>query len=775
MSEKIPTNSKGTEGEDPTLSERNDEEINKINWETGKTKSEEAEEQGNAMDYLIKETEKNGKEFVQSGAELDEKKLEEEWEKRQVKFEEQSSKTEDSSETTPINEGEATTTERSDENKEEDVLRPLNDARRIYAEEYIKIIGVESGKYNRMKKIRAALGLRTEPEETPELKIKKENYLKEIRNSRNKMYDEAEKEVNEKKIPEKKKTELLEEKMREIAKATIVLEANYLYNQKKDLELEAKGEDGKKEKMMKFAGKVIEGYRKMPLSKKLLISAGLLTGGLAAGFAGGATGAALGAGVISLKTLQKTLGGAATAVGLEGLIKRRQEKRDEKETIKLVNGLMDNIKNSDARLDEKLFELEGGKGKQKFKRYAVAGLAGAFVGSGLAGKAFMGLIPDSAREWATTKLGGVIDWAGDKSGPESGIGIQSVEPGATETIDIKVPGEESIVDFDNNANTEFSFESEVDGKEVITDAQAKLGEYTVEKGDNLWDILRESMPEIKELEGKGMKRNVIANLIKEIEGNPKEYGIESGKVGSLKVGDKINMDKIHELLKNSTIKGEGLIDHAEGLSSETIERIEGWKPDTEIPKIKVIPDQTHEYVSQTPEYLEVKTNIDKTLADVYKTQADLAEAKIQLGTMGNAADDFHANNPESHEEWANLTHDADQQGDIVKGMESKLAEAQKLLEETKTNLKNTLTEALKVNNYPKIVEVNLSLARIAEDPVSNFTSAVNAAEYIDDNSKKLGLLNSILKESMDYEKTEFTNFRDYLLKKIGMVRANVTN
>jgi hypothetical protein len=213
-------------------------------------------------------------------------------------------------------------------------------------------------------------------------------YLEALKDQRVKMYEEAVREIEKLGLAEKEANQEFKKKLEEIIRESIVREANRLCELKSFLRLETKGALSKIEKIKNFVGKVIERYRRMPLSKKLMISGGLFAGGVVAGAAGGATGAALATGLVAGRWFQRSLAGAATAVGLEGLIKRSQEKQAEKKTlIELADQLEESIKNNDKKLDEKLFQLERSKKKQKFWRYTLAGTAGALIGSGLVGRA----------------------------------------------------------------------------------------------------------------------------------------------------------------------------------------------------------------------------------------------------------------------------------------------------------------------------------------------------------------------------------------------------
>jgi hypothetical protein len=99
-------------------------------------------------------------------------------------------------------------------------------------------------------------------------------------------------------------------------------------------------------------------------------------------------------------------------------------------------------------------------------------------------------------------------------------------------------------------------------------------------GDNLHNIIG-GIKELNELDG-GRKENAIANIIAHINKNPVPYGIASGDVDHLAVGDHINMAKIHKALADIKINGESVVEHAKRLTPEQIERIEEFRPENDV-------------------------------------------------------------------------------------------------------------------------------------------------------------------------------------------------
>jgi len=453
------------------------------------------------------------------------------------------------------------------ENKaEQDLERKLATTRTEYAKTCREHFDKQSEKYTKTDKLRIKLNLppKNEQPEKDSLEIKeaKKKYLEAIHSQRKEMREKAKTEIELLDLNDKEKNKLLEKKFQDIAKITVAKEAILLNDEKKELKLEEKEGEDKATKMLKYAGKVVEKYQKMPLKKKLAISALLLGGGLAAASIGGATGIALATGIVSGKWLQRALSGSATAIGLEGLMKKSQEKKASKEvTSELGDKLEESLKNNDEKLDKKLFELEGEKQKQKYWRYALAGSAGVLIGSGLVGKALSGIMPDEWGNWIKNKFN-----FGDKT-PE-------VTP-ISDTAEVTPPLQETIV-------APISDTAEVTPPLQETIVAPKLEAYSIKSGDRLWDVLKTKVPKIDNLERLGMKDNTVANLIETIKDDPEAYGITSGNIDNLNIGDKIDMERIQDLLENEEIKGESLIEHAQGLDKTTLEEIENYQLKSEI-------------------------------------------------------------------------------------------------------------------------------------------------------------------------------------------------
>ena len=111
----------------------------------------------------------------------------------------------------------------------------------------------------------------------------------------------------------------------------------------------------------------------------------------------------------------------------------------------------------------------------------------------------------------------------------------------------------------------------------VAPAGAVMPEYSVKSGDNLYKIIRENFPEIKGLDA-GKQENAIENILAKMSKDPASFGIKGGNINALKTSDIINLQKIQEIIETHQVKGEGIIERAQGLSAETVERIKGYVP-----------------------------------------------------------------------------------------------------------------------------------------------------------------------------------------------------
>jgi len=167
-------------------------------------------------------------------------------------------------------------------------------------------------------------------------------------------------------------------------------------------------------------------------------------------------------------------------------------------------------------------------------------------------------------------------------------------------------------------------EQTTEAAQTVAPEAAALPEYAVEKGDNLYKILRANFSGIGELDG-GKQTNAIENILKEIRKNPAEYGISSGDADSLATGDKINIQKIAEILSEKKIGGEGIMEHAQNLSEETVKNIESYvPPPQELGELEEIPPETE----PTPQH------IRENWADI--TPEKLEQMKQEYDAPGNA-------------------------------------------------------------------------------------------------------------------------------------------
>ena len=302
-------------------------------------------------------------------------------------------------------------------------------------------------------------------------------------------------------------------KKQEILKETIAKEANALHEAKNSAEIDEKG-NSKKEKIKETAKGVAEWYRSLPLKYKLGISATLLGASAVAGGIGGVAGTALATGAFAGSRIQTGLAGAGAAVGLEGLMKRGQERKAEKEVQeKIASKLEEKLKKSDGEIENKLFELEGKKKGERYKRYVLAGTMGALIGTGAVGKAigsigeWFGIGTDEVSEKTTAEAGNATNETVEGRQWQAAVGPEVAEK-ATEEFVVEI--------------------SEGDSVWSVTEDQ--LEERFGERFDNL---------------NEAQKTHLIDNIKDKIAADPEKFGFEIGQdIDNLQPGDKIDLSSV---------------------------------------------------------------------------------------------------------------------------------------------------------------------------------------------------------------------------------------
>lgn len=181
-----------------------------------------------------------------------------------------------------------------------------------------------------------------------------------------------------------------------------VAEAAKMQDEKADETMLERVKDSKISQMIYGA---VEKYRKLPFSQKILISAGLIGGAVVAGVAGGTAGLVIGGGVGIAKLTQRLLGGAGTAVGLEAMMQKSQQKwmtkegwgRNRKEYVaNEIHRLRAGVRVGEVKaeslegvaglleVEKALEERKELEDKLEKRRTVLAGIGGVAVGSGAA-------------------------------------------------------------------------------------------------------------------------------------------------------------------------------------------------------------------------------------------------------------------------------------------------------------------------------------------------------------------------------------------------------
>ena len=216
-------------------------------------------------------------------------------------------------------------------------------------------------------------------------------------------------EIIKKEVLKGKDAKTVEKELRKAASMDLMAEFKQSYDAKTKILAEEKAEN--KPWILKKLQSVGEWYNQRSFKEKLLIS-GILMGGAAASLAiGGGAGTALGVLIGAGKLGQRILSGSAYFVGLEGFLKKSQEKtlanesilshinfeKSLKESLAKVKlnksqGLVKFLQAHDLVLEEKLSSVTKNiekRAKQlENRRYLIAGSAGVLVASGVTAAAF---------------------------------------------------------------------------------------------------------------------------------------------------------------------------------------------------------------------------------------------------------------------------------------------------------------------------------------------------------------------------------------------------
>lgn len=348
--------------------------------------------------------------------------------------------------------------------------------------------------------------------------------------------------------PEQTKQEL-QKRAQDILKETLVSEAIELNDLEQNLRLEQRGAFGRGfEKAWKSVLGVSEKYQKMPLKKKIMIAGGLMAAGATAGLAGGIFAGAIGGGVIAARWTQRVLSGVGLFRGIEGITKRSQEKRTEKDITKEFSGedLIQILSNGDEALNHRLFELNKQRDKDRVRRNLLAA-GGAIVG---------GLAITQLCGWATGRVKNIFGWGGSAAEaatlPEhkgATISHETAPAPATEAP----PVETGLPAPPENFSATYEVSQ---GGAVWNGLEEKLGERY---GTNFKDL------------SKGQKDYIIDKWKDYVGAHKEEFGLKD--INKIKAGDKIDFSKIFDNSEGMT----KTFEEAGKLSPKQIEDIEKYR------------------------------------------------------------------------------------------------------------------------------------------------------------------------------------------------------
>jgi hypothetical protein len=131
------------------------------------------------------------------------------------------------------------------------------------------------------------------------------------------------------------------------------------------------------------------------------------------------------------------------------------------------------------------------------------------------------------------------------------------------------------------------------------DSPFEHAEVTVRAGDTMYKILAEEFNISDHVPAVGGQYNAIENILTQIKANPTAFGITSGNVDMLAIGDTIDIAKINEIVQNSKIGGESIFDHANKLPAAVVAGIENYMPPASREALAAVATQKAVVVSET--------------------------------------------------------------------------------------------------------------------------------------------------------------------------------
>lgn len=296
-----------------------------------------------------------------------------------------------------------------------------------------------------------------------------------------------------------------------------------------------------------------EKYNKIPLKYKLALSGALIAGASISSAMSGESAAMIASAAFCGTSLQRGLGAAATYVALQAVINKS-----------LNEGFTKKGKDRVAKEGKNIYWLT-----KHPKAYALFFTAIIMGGGAYASHASKGVLGELL---ATSDIS-----TGSMTGsPES-------KKACAEFLKQNMPQPESA-----RGTTPVPTPETTVAPPAPT--SPPLAEYTVSKGERGYDVLKK-IPAIAELSG-GRQTNAIENVLAVIRANPEKYG----NLDRLAIGDKIDLEKIGEILETKTIKGEKIIEHAQNLSGEVVKNIESYVPGSNdyVPRNTIMPMATIE-------------------------------------------------------------------------------------------------------------------------------------------------------------------------------------
>lgn len=399
-----------------------------------------------------------------------------------------------------------------------------------------------------------------------------------LKNYRQVLLEEKEMEIDrlisENKLKPEAKEAALEKAAKEVI-SQIYLESGKICMVKDDIVVEQM--TGPRRWINEKTTQIAESYEKLDWKKKVAVSGALFAGGVAGGLLAGPIGTAMVSAAFAGQLSTRVVGGTMATVGTERLFRAGQQKLAERKfTKELCDKFYEKLKAEDIDLEEKIFELVKNYGDKKSARMMLAGVAGAFVGTG----AFATAIRNSLDYLPSGMKDSLVSYW--QSAQETIFGQHNVE-GAVHIAGPTEAGKISAAAVKEGAASIAGVET---ASTIVPEAAPKIPVInnieTAKAGDSVWKMSERQLAAHYGDKFTGLenaKKIYLIDAIKDkIAADPGSFNLSDPD--KIKIGQQVNFEKIFA----QTSEINNAFAQADKLTPEQLHNILNYKPPVQAPE-----------------------------------------------------------------------------------------------------------------------------------------------------------------------------------------------